>query len=96
MENLFLAARSRGLGTVPTSFHRYLEDEFRQLLEIPSEIEAPILTPLGYPAGEIPTELPPPLLQMRRPWRSLVHDDRWGNPREPDRATPTLRQLLAG
>ena len=94
MENLFVAARSRGLGTVPTSFHRYLEEEFRQLLEIPSEIEAPVLTPLGYPVGEIPAELPPPLQQMRRPWRSLVHDDRWGNPRELEPATLTLRQLL--
>jgi nitroreductase len=81
MENLFVAARARGLGTVPTVFHWYVEDEFRALLDIPAEIEIPVITPLGYPE-EFPTSLPPALKAIKRPWKTLVHDDGWGNPRQ--------------
>lgn len=81
MENLFVAARARGLGTVPTVFHWFVEDEFRALLGIPAEFEIPLITPLGYPV-EFPTSLPPALKAVRRPWRTLVHDDSWGNPRQ--------------
>lgn len=80
MENLFVAARARGLGTVPTVFHWFVENEFRALLDIGSELEIPLITPLGYPI-EFPQGLPPALKAIRRPWRTLVHDDRWGNPR---------------
>lgn len=80
MENLFVAARARGLGTVPTVFHWFVEDEFRALLDIPSELEIPLITPLGYPV-EFPTSLPPALKAIKRPWRTLVHDDGWGRPR---------------
>lgn len=79
-ENLMVAARAKGLGTVPTVFHWFVEREFRDLLGIPDELEAPVLTPLGYPE-EWPTGLPPALAKIRRPWRTLVHDDAWGNPR---------------
>ncbi len=80
MENLFLAARARGLGTVPTVFHWFAMDEFRALLEIPTDMDVPLITPLGYPV-EFPTSLPPALRAIRRPWRTLVHDDAWGRPR---------------
>jgi len=80
MENLFVAARARGLGTVPTVFHWFVEDQFRALLDIPPELEIPLITPLGYPV-EFPESLPPALKAIRRPWRTLVHDDRWGRPR---------------
>jgi len=80
MENLFVAARARGLGTVPTVFHWFVEDEFRALLDIAPEFEIPLITPLGYPI-EFPESLPPALKAIRRPWRTLVHDDGWGNPR---------------
>ena len=81
MENLFVAARARGLGTVPTVFHWFVEDEFRALLDIPAELEIPLITPLGHPV-EFPTSLPPALKAIRRPWRTLVHDDGWGQPRQ--------------
>lgn len=77
VENLMVAARAKGLGTVPTVFQWFVEDEFRALLGIPPEVEAPLVTPLGYPE-EFPTGLPPALAAVRRPWRTLVHDDRWG------------------
>lgn len=80
MENLHVAARAMGLGTVPTVFHWFVEREFRALLGIPDEVEVPLLTPLGHPE-EFPVGLPPALAAIRRPWRTLVHDDRWDNPR---------------
>lgn len=80
MENLFVAARAMGLGTAPTSFHLFAEKQLREFLELPDEVEAPLVSPLGYPS-EFPVGLPPALAARRRPWRTLVHDDRWGNPR---------------
>jgi nitroreductase len=80
MENLMVAARAKGLATVPTIFHYYVIDELRELLQVPKEIEIPIVSPLGYPT-EWPEGLPPRLKQIRRPWRTLVHDDSWDNPR---------------
>lgn len=79
-ENLFVAARAKGLGTVPTVFHWFHEEEFRALLNIPDDVETPVITPLGYPT-EWPEGLSPALAKLRRPWRTLVHDERWGNPR---------------
>lgn len=81
MENLFVAARARGLATVPTVFHWFVEDELRALLNIPRDFEVPLISPVGYPT-EWPKGLPPALAKVRRPWRTLVHDDHWGNPRE--------------
>lgn len=80
MENLFVAARASGLGTVPTVFHWYNEPALRELVGLPDEIRIPVITPLGYPT-EFPTGLPPRLKELRRPWRTLVHDDSWGNTR---------------
>lgn len=80
IENLMVAARAKGLGTVPTVFQHFVIDEVRELLSVPPEVEIPLLTPLGYPE-EFPTGLPPALAKIRRPWRTLVHDDAWGNPR---------------
>ncbi len=77
IENLMVAARAMGLGTVPTVFQWFVEDEVRDLVGLPPEVEIPLLTPLGHPE-EFPTGLPPALAAIRRPWRSLVHDDRWG------------------
>jgi nitroreductase len=77
LENLMIAARAKGLGTVPTVFQLFVEDEVRALFGLPDEVEMPLLTPLGYPL-EFPEGLPPALAAIRRPWRTLVHDDRWG------------------
>jgi nitroreductase len=80
IENLMVAARAKGLGTVPTVFQWFVEDEFRALLDLPPEVEVPLVTPLGYPE-EFPQGLPPALAAIRRPWRALVHDEAWGRPR---------------
>jgi nitroreductase len=80
MENLFVAARAKGLGSVPTVFHWYNETQLRDLVGLPDEVRIPVISPLGYPT-EFPVGLPPRLKDLRRPWRTLVHDDRWGNTR---------------
>src|SRR5262245_20678389 len=38
LENLFVAARARGLGTTPTNFQFFHEDEYRALLGVPPEV----------------------------------------------------------
>jgi nitroreductase len=85
LENLFVAARALGLGTTPTNFHFFFEPEYRELLGLAPELGVHYLTPLGYPP-EFPVGLRPALAKARRPWRSLVHDEQWGNSRaEPRR-----------
>lgn len=81
MENLFVAARAKGLGTVPTVFHWFDDEAFRALFNLPPEVDSPVITPVGYPTA-FPEGLPPRLAAIRRPWRTLVHDDAWGNPRQ--------------
>jgi nitroreductase len=81
-ENLMLAARAEGLGTVPTTaFQRFEKARLRELLGIPEEIDPAIVSPLGHPEA-FPTGLAPALKRNFRPWKALVHDDTWGNARE--------------
>lgn len=81
-ENLMLAARAEGLGTVPTTaFQRFEKPRLRELLGIPEEVDPAIVSPLGYPEA-FPTGLAPALKRNFRPWKSLVHDDTWGQTRE--------------
>ncbi len=81
-ENLMVAARALGLGTVPTTaFQRFEKDRLREILGLPAEVDPAIVTPLGYPES-FPEGLPPALQRSHRSWRSLVHDDQWGNVRE--------------
>jgi nitroreductase len=81
-ENLMLAARAEGLGSVPiTAFQRFEKDKLREILGLPAEIDPAIVTPLGYPEA-FPTGLAPALKRNFRPWKALVHDDRWGAARE--------------
>lgn len=82
MENLMLAARAEGLGTVPTTaFQRFEKDRLREILGMPGAVDPLILTPLGYPEA-FPEGLPPALARTFRPWRTLVHDEAWGAVRE--------------
>ena len=85
LENLFIAARAMGLGTTPTIFHWFVEDEYRALLGIQDEHRVHYLSPLGHPP-EFPVGLRPDAAKARRPWRTLVHDEEWGHPRAGDAA----------
>ncbi|HSJ73755.1 MAG TPA: nitroreductase family protein [Miltoncostaeaceae bacterium] len=81
-ENLMLAARAEGLGTVPTTmFQRWEKDRLRELVGLPAEIDPAIVSPLGYPEAW-PEGLAPALKRNFKTWRQLVNDETWGNTRE--------------
>jgi nitroreductase len=81
-ENLMLAARAEGLGSVPvTAFQRWEKDRLREILGLPAEVDPAIVSPIGYPE-QFPTGLAPALKRNFRSWKALVHDDKWGNVRE--------------
>jgi nitroreductase len=67
-----LAARSRGLGTVWTTFHLMYEREAAELLGIPyDDVMQVALFPTAYTIG---TEFKP---AVRAPLETMVHWDRW-------------------
>jgi nitroreductase len=70
--SFMLAARSRGLGSVWTSFHLAHEQEAAELLGIPyDEVMQAALIPVAYTIG---TDFKP---AVRAPLDSMVHWDRW-------------------
>lgn len=73
VQNVALACRGLGLGTVVTGFHRRWDAEIRELLEIPEDRVAHALMPIGYPSDKIGPV-------SRRPVRKAVSLDTWGAP----------------
>ena len=74
VQNLMLAARGLGLGTVITTIHRRYEKEIAALLGIPDGVQTAALIPMGYPAegtGFGPTG--------RKPVEDVAFQDRWGD-----------------
>ncbi len=70
--SFMLAARSRGLGTVWTTFHLAHEREAAELLGIPyDEVMQAALIPVAYTKG---TDFKP---AVRAPLETMVHWDRW-------------------
>ncbi len=72
IQNLMVAARGLGLGTVLTAVHREYEKELKELLRIPENVETAALIPLGYPADG--TRFGP---VKRRPVEEVTFLDRW-------------------
>jgi len=70
VQNLMLAARAFGVGSVLTTIHRQREDEVRALLGIPVDVDTAALIPLGYPRGRWG-------VAERRPLEEVVHWDQW-------------------
>jgi nitroreductase len=70
-QNLLLAARALGYGGALTQWHLAVEQELRQLLDIPDGVALSACITLGRPAGRHG-----PVRRM--PVRSLTFDDRWG------------------
>jgi nitroreductase len=73
VQNVILACRGLGLGTVLTTIHVFFEDEVRALLGLPSEIETYALMPIGYPRDKFGPV-------RRRPLSEVAILDRWGTP----------------
>ncbi|GAA1308548.1 nitroreductase family protein [Pseudonocardia xinjiangensis] len=69
-QNLMLAARALGIGSVPTTLHSSVEGRFREMFGIPPEVKFHFAIPLGYPAGNFgPTK--------RRPTWETSYLNRW-------------------
>ena len=73
VQNLMLAARGLGLGTVITTVHRRYETEIKELLGIPEGVDTAALIPLGYPLEE--KQFGP---ARRRPIKEVSFLDKWG------------------
>jgi len=71
VQNLMLAARAFGLGTTLTTLHRAHEDDVKQLLGIPDEIETMALIPIGWPKGKF-------AMGARRPVEEITYWEKWG------------------
>src|SRR5262244_3852264 len=48
-QNLMLAARALGIGSVPTTLHACVMERVYQLLGVPPEVDFHLCIPLGYP-----------------------------------------------
>src|SRR5579872_2449002 len=57
VQNLMLAARALGIGSVPTTLHPQVMERVYALLGIPAEMELHLCIPMGYPRGKFgPTQ----------------------------------------
>jgi nitroreductase len=73
VQNLMLAARALGIGSVPTTLHALVLDRVYALLGVPREVEFHLCIPLGYPRGRFgPTQ--------RRPTAETTFLNHWGAP----------------
>jgi nitroreductase len=70
VQNILLACRALGLGTVITTNHIRVEGEVKALLAIPDDVDTFALMPIGWPLDKFG-----PL--TRRPLAEVVHTDRW-------------------
>ena len=71
VQNLMLAARALGLGTVLTTLHRHDEDAVRALLGIPENAHTAALIPVGWPVGKFGAG-------PRKPVEEVTYWDEWG------------------
>ena len=72
VQNILLAARGLGLGSVLTTFHKQYEQEVHEILSIPDNVETAALLPIGYAAEGVrygPTR--------RKPLDDVTHWDGW-------------------
>jgi len=71
VQNLMLAARALGIGSVPTTLHPQVLERVYKLLDIPADMEFHLCIPLGYPRGQFgPTQ--------RRPTAETTYLNKWG------------------
>lgn len=73
VQNMLLAARALGIGSVLTTLHPTVMDRVHSLFDIPDEARFHCCVPLGYPRGDFgPTQ--------RLPTRVTTFWNRWGAP----------------
>jgi nitroreductase len=72
VQNIILACRAFGIGTVLTTLHIFFEDEVKEILGLPKEVQTYALLPMGYPINKFG-----PL--KRRPVSEVAFLDSYGN-----------------
>ncbi len=76
VQNLMLAARGLGLGTVLTTLHTVYEKEVKEYFGIPDDVDTVALIPIGYPGeGERFGRL------RRKPVEEVSSYEKWGQSR---------------
>ncbi len=73
VQNLLLAARALGLGTVLTTRWKQREAEVRPLLGLPEHLHVHAIIPTGWPAARFGRT-------SRRPAAEITYRERYGNP----------------
>jgi nitroreductase len=77
IQNLMLAARALGLGTVLTTLHRQNEGAVRELLGIPENAHTAALIPVGWPVGRFGAG-------PRLPVEAVTYWESWGAKASPE------------
>jgi nitroreductase len=73
VQNLMLAARAIGIGSVPTTLHPTVMERFHSMFDVPKDVAFHFCVPLGYPKGNFgPT--------VRKPTSETTFLNRWGAP----------------
>jgi nitroreductase len=73
VQNLMLAARAIGIGSVPTTLHPTVMDRFHAMFAIPDDVAFHFCVPLGYPEGTFGPN-------VRKPTSETTFLNRWGDP----------------
>jgi nitroreductase len=73
VQNLMLAARAIGIGSVPTTLHPTVMDRFHAMFDIPRDVAFHFCVPLGYPQGNFGPN-------VRRPTGETTFLNRWRAP----------------
>jgi nitroreductase len=73
VQNIILACRALGLGTLITTNHVLYENEVRDILGLPDDVYTFALMPIGYPHGRYGPV-------TRRPVEQVTFAERWGHP----------------
>ena len=70
VQNMLLAARALGLGTLMTTSHSLIEDVIRDVCKIPDDAQPAALIPIGFPAVNFgPTK--------RKPVQDIIAWNQW-------------------
>ena len=73
VQNLMLAARALGIGSVPTTLHPTVMPRFRAMFGVPEAVGFHFCVPLGYPQGNFGPN-------VRKPTSETTFLNRWSAP----------------
>ena len=73
VQNMMLAARAIGIGSVPTTLHPSVMDRFHRMFGIPHDVGFHFCVPLGYPQGNFGPN-------VRKPTSETTFLNRWDAP----------------